>query len=127
MKPSMARRIGTAFALAALLSSGAWAHKGGKHGTKNAALDAKKNPYAGNADAVEAGRKSYGRYCGGCHGGSAQGAGKNPGLITAAKKDSAGKLFDVITHGVVDKGMPAWPQLPEKERWQIVTYLQSLK
>ena len=121
------RRLATSIALAALLSTGAWAHKGGKHGAHNAAEDAKKNPYAGDADAAQAGKKMYNRYCSGCHGDSAPGVGNNPGLTMAAKHDSAGHLFDVITNGVVSKGMPAWSQLPEQQRWQIVTYLQTLK
>ena len=85
------------------------------------------NPYESNATAAQAGKKLYSRYCGACHGGSAQGVGKNPGLKSAAKRDSAAQLFDVITNGVINKGMPAWSQLPEQQRWQIVTYLQTLK
>src|SRR5689334_1596273 len=114
-------------AVALVLSTGAWAHKGGNHGTANRALDGNKNPYSGDADAASAGKKLYGQYCQGCHGVSGHGLGSNPSLKMAAKKDSAGRLFDVITHGVESKGMPGWSQLPEKQRWQIVTYVQTLK
>lgn len=123
-----AKHIALTVTLAAALStSAAFAHKGGKHGTHNRAVDAVKNPYAGDPSAAESGQKLYGKYCAACHGGSAQGVGKNPGLITAAKHDSAGKLFNVITKGVESKGMPSWSQLPDQQRWQIVTYLQTLK
>jgi hypothetical protein len=27
---------------------------------------------------------------------------------------------------VVRKGMPVWSKLPEPQRWQLVTYIQSL-
>ena len=37
-----------------------------------------------------------------------------------------GALFWFITKGDVKDGMPAWAGLPEKERWQIVTYLKTL-
>jgi len=37
-----------------------------------------------------------------------------------------GEIFWVITNGVVRRGMPSWSRLPEIQRWQIVTYLESL-
>lgn len=122
-----ARLLAVPVVLVLTFSPAALAHKGGKHGNPNSASDAMKNPYAGDESAAAAGKKLYGRNCAGCHGASAQGAGQNPGLLTAAKKDSAGRMFNVITHGNEAKGMPAWSQLPEQQRWQIVTYLQSLK
>jgi mono/diheme cytochrome c family protein len=40
---------------------------------------------------------------------------------------SDGEVFWFITTGAPDKGMPSWSTLPERQRWQIVTYLKSLK
>lgn len=40
---------------------------------------------------------------------------------------SDGEVFWFITTGAVDKGMPSWSALPERQRWQIVSYLKSLK
>jgi hypothetical protein len=37
-----------------------------------------------------------------------------------------GEIFWVVTNGVVRHGMPSWSKLPEAQRWQIVTFLQSL-
>ena len=34
-------------------------------------------------------------------------------------------MFWFITRGDKDNGMPAWASMPAKQRWQIVTYLQS--
>jgi hypothetical protein len=31
-----------------------------------------------------------------------------------------------LTNGVVWHGMPVWSKLPEPERWQIVTFIESL-
>jgi hypothetical protein len=36
-------------------------------------------------------------------------------------------LFWILTDGVVRRGMPVWSKLPEPQRWQIVTFLKSLK
>jgi len=38
-----------------------------------------------------------------------------------------GEVFWFITTGAVDKGMPSWSALPERQRWQLVAYMKSLK
>jgi len=38
-----------------------------------------------------------------------------------------GEVFWFITTGSVNNGMPSWASLPEQKRWQIITYLKSLK
>lgn len=38
-----------------------------------------------------------------------------------------GELFWFISTGAPDKGMPSWSALPERQRWQIVNYVKSLK
>ena len=43
----------------------------------------------------------------------------------AAQSDTDGELFWKITNG--RGAMPAWRQLPETERWQIVNYIRTLK
>ena len=40
---------------------------------------------------------------------------------------SDGEVFWFITTGAVDKGMPSWSTLSERQRWQLVSYLKSLK
>jgi hypothetical protein len=40
---------------------------------------------------------------------------------------SDGEVFWFITTGAIDKGMPSWSTLSERQRWQLVTYLKSLK
>jgi len=40
---------------------------------------------------------------------------------------SDGEVFWFITSGAADKGMPSWSALSERQRWQLVTYLKSLR
>jgi len=40
---------------------------------------------------------------------------------------SDGEIFWFITTGAVDKAMPSWSTLSERQRWQLVSYLKSLK
>jgi len=39
----------------------------------------------------------------------------------------AGALFWVLRNGSLKRGMPSFAHLPEAQRWQIVTYLKTLK
>ena len=87
-----------------------------------------KNPYAGKSAAVAAGSKLYTMNCGSCHGIRGRGTGNIPALSQGpAQSVPDGEVFWFITTGSVDNGMPAWASLPEQKRWQIVTYLKSLK
>jgi glucose/arabinose dehydrogenase len=87
-----------------------------------------KNPYAGQRAAIRAGRVFYGRNCGACHGSRGQGTGNIPGLIRKeVQSASDGEIFWFITRGDVNNGMPAWKILPEKQRWQIIAYVKSMR
>lgn len=87
-----------------------------------------KNPLVGQHAAVQAGAKLYATDCAGCHGPNGQGMGTFPALSkgpTQAAPD--GEVFWFITTGAPDKGMPPWSSLSEQQRWQLVTFLKSLK
>ena len=87
-----------------------------------------KNPYAGQADALQAGKQVYTRNCGVCHGVGGKGTGNVPPLANGkAQSAAAGAVFWYITRGDVDNGMPSWSALTEPQRWQVVSYIQSLK
>jgi glucose/arabinose dehydrogenase len=87
-----------------------------------------KNPYAGQNAAVAAGARLYTMNCGSCHGISGRGTGNVPPLSQGPTQSVAdGEVFWFITTGSVNNGMPSWASLPEQKRWQIVTYLKSLK
>ena len=84
------------------------------------------NPYQGSKQAAAAGKKLYGQNCAQCHGLTREGMNNAPSLkskeVRAAKP---GALFWFITNGDLQKGMPAWSNLPKPQRWEIVTFLQG--
>lgn len=86
-----------------------------------------KNPYAGQQTAAAAGSRLYATSCGSCHGTHGQGNGAMPALAQGPTQSASdGEVFWFITTGAPDKGMPSWSTLPERQRWQLVTYLKSL-
>jgi len=87
-----------------------------------------KNPYAGQPAAAAAGSRAYATNCGSCHGTQGRGTGNIPPLSEGPTQSAPdGEIFWFITTGAVDNGMPSWAGLPARQRWQIVTYLKSLK
>lgn len=85
-----------------------------------------KNPYAGSASAAAAGKDLYAKNCAQCHGNKRQGMGPAPALDSSSVRNAKpGEVFWFITTGKLSSGMPSWSQLSFKERWQIVTFLQS--
>ncbi len=89
---------------------------------------ARKNPFEGDKQAAAAGGKLFEQHCAECHGKKAGGARKGPSLVgEEVRQATPGTLFWVLSNGVVRRGMPVWSKLPDPERWQIVTFLQSLK
>ncbi len=88
---------------------------------------AKRNPLVKDPDAVAAGRILFEQRCAECHGDTAEGGKKGPGLKAAEVQNAEpGAIFWILTNGVVRKGMPVWSKLPEPQRWQLVSYLKSL-
>ena len=87
-----------------------------------------KNPYAGQPSAIKDGAKLYSTSCSTCHGVGGKGAGNIPALSHGPTQSAPdGAVFWFITTGSVNNGMPSWAQLPERQRWEIVTYLKSLR
>lgn len=87
----------------------------------------RRNPLAGDSEAVPAGANLFDQHCAECHGEMAEGARKGPSLrVQAVQQATPGALFWLLTNGVVRRGMPVWSKLPEPQRWQLVAYLKSL-
>lgn len=77
-------------------------------------------------DNAENGKSLYEHQCASCHGAAGQGSGNIPSLTTASiKSASSGELFWFISKGDPSNGMPSWEQIPETQRWQIVSYLKT--
>jgi cytochrome c oxidase cbb3-type subunit 3 len=87
------------------------------------------NPLGSDRQAVQEGRTLFVRYnCYGCHGGRG-GGGMAPSLRDATwlYGNTAGQIFSSIAEGRAH-GMPAWgTRLPDKQIWQLVAYIQSLR
>ncbi len=96
-----------------------------RNAPSNAALSA--NPFAGQAQAVAAGRKLFRLQCAQCHGADGSGSRSAPPLRSRRIKEAPdGALFWFLTDGDLKRGMPSWSHMPEERRWQLVTYLKSL-
>ena len=88
----------------------------------------RKNPYEGEPDALLAGKKLYLQHCAECHGTNARGMRKPINLRTPQVQNATpGELVWFLRNGNLFRGMPSWSGLPEQRRWQIVTYLKSLR
>ena len=86
------------------------------------------NPVEGQQRAQLAGFKLFARECAACHGADGRGIGKAPPLTQAdVQKAPPGALFWVLRNGSLKRGMPSFAHLPEPQRWQIVTYVKTLK
>jgi len=83
-------------------------------------------------DAAAAGAKVYAKNCAACHGENAEGKLQRghyrPTLHSnRVKQATPGELFWLLTNGSLRNGMPSWSHFPEPERWQVVSYLKSLR
>lgn len=102
-------------------SDGSWLKKVGESDR------ARVNPYAGNPEAIVAGRNLFVNNCAKCHGSDATGKGSRPSLRSERLQHATdGEIAWLLKNGNMYKGMPSWGGLPEPERWQIVAYLRSL-
>ena len=85
------------------------------------------NPFEGSPREATAGGKLFEQHCAECHGPKAGGTRQGPSLLCEEIQQAAPRaLFWILTNGVVRRGMPVWSKLPEQQRWQIVTFLQSM-
>jgi mono/diheme cytochrome c family protein len=84
------------------------------------------NPYADDPSAVQAGDKLFARYCSPCHRAGRGGKWRAPDLHSpVVQKSPPGELFWILRNGMLRQGMPSWAHLPDEQRWQIVTWLQT--
>lgn len=87
-----------------------------------------KNPYAGDPEAVAAGKKLFLHHCSECHGDDARGRRHAANLrMPDVQRATPGELEWLLWNGNLGKGMPPWSGLSPQRRWQIVTYLKSLR
>ncbi len=113
--------VASSVALLMAAADGAWLQR------VSAKDHAKANPLRQNEDAANAGAQIFTNNCAKCHGNDAMGRANRPALVSDRIAHATdGDLFWIVTNGNAWKGMPPWQMLPEKQRWQLVTYLRSL-
>jgi mono/diheme cytochrome c family protein len=90
---------------------------------------AKPNPEAKNPAAPAIGRKLFMKICVNCHGedGSAHDTEATDLRCPEVQGQSDGSLFWKITNGNTTNGMPPFAALGETDRWDIVSFLRTLK
>lgn len=88
----------------------------------------RQNPFDSESAAVATGSKLFHQNCSSCHGGEATGQDKHPNLHSErVRAATPGELEWLLKNGSMKNGMPSWSRLPEQQRWQIVSYLKSLR
>jgi mono/diheme cytochrome c family protein len=123
----------TVVVTAAALVAGAGIAAAWAQGEWKAPAEAKatKNPVKGSGNA----KKNIETNCVTCHGPGGKGDGPaaaalpppKPADWTSAKvqSESDGELFWKIANG--RGAMPPWKHLPDKDRWEIINYIRTLK
>jgi mono/diheme cytochrome c family protein len=88
----------------------------------------KTNPLALDPTAARAGGKLFEQHCAECHGRKAEGGRRGPSLRAKEVQEAApGAIFWILSNGVIRRGMPDWSKLPELQRWQIITFMDTFK
>ena len=106
--------------------------------TLPATADQEKNPFAGDAKAVAAGKELFTKNCQRCHGAAGKGDGPDADpdsmqdmdltVARRAARNSDGVVFYKAWNGRTKPKMPAFSsKLTKDEVWQIVTYVQTLR
>ena len=99
------------------------------------AKDSLRNPLRYTKNNLEKGKELYGIYCAICHGDKGNGKGhlvKQEKILGVPSYDDQGRaitqgsIYHVMYYGINSMGSYA-SQTNEKERWQIVQYVQKLK
>ena len=117
------------FLIASLLLPMGWARVGSLARQAPPRASTMSNPMADQELARMAGAKLFARECAACHGSEGRGGlGKAPPLNQPEVSEAApGALFWILRNGSLQTGMPSFAHLPEPQRWQIVTYIQTLR
>jgi mono/diheme cytochrome c family protein len=90
----------------------------------------RRNPLPPDPQMAGGGRKLFEVHCAECH--QADGSGmveKHSADLREpiVQSQSDGTLFWKITNGNLGRGMPSFSRLPEKQRWQLVLFLRTLR
>jgi mono/diheme cytochrome c family protein len=98
------------------------------HAPSKAAM--RRNPLTASPEITGGGKKLFEVHCAECHQASGSGmADKHSADLRQpiVQSQSDGALFWKITNGNPGRGMPSFSRLPEKQRWQLVLFLRTLR
>ena len=90
----------------------------------------RRNPLTSSPEITGGGKKLFEVHCAECHQASGSGmANKHSADLRQpiVQSQSDGALFWKITNGNPGRGMPSFSRLPEKQRWQLVLFLRTLR
>jgi mono/diheme cytochrome c family protein len=90
---------------------------------------ASSNPWTGDPQAIEAGRRLYNTWCSQCHGGKADGVSRFGKYAADLRKFSQGfsQFVTVVFEGRTERRMPPWDGVLDGEQVaQIGAYLETL-
>jgi putative copper export protein/mono/diheme cytochrome c family protein len=83
-----------------------------------------------HAESIATGMEIYREHCAACHGVRGAGGGASaPPPLTAppSSRRHAGDLFWLVTHGMPERGMPAFgTRLDEARRWDVINFIRAL-
>jgi glucose/arabinose dehydrogenase len=86
-----------------------------------------RSPFAGQTQAIDAGKTVFARNCVTCHGPAGAGTANVPSLASGPVQTAPeGAIFWYITNGDIGNGMPPWKLLSEDQRWQVIAFIKSL-
>jgi mono/diheme cytochrome c family protein len=85
--------------------------------------EAQRNPFAGNPQAIAAGRTLYSQACVACHGADARGD-RGPSLVSGAfaRGNADGEIFINIRSGIRGTQMPAFSTFTTDQTWQLISF-----
>ncbi len=88
-------------------------------------------------EARRAGARLFAEHCAICHGAGGDGLGLRqsdmvppPADLTVppwSQRRHAGRTFLAIRNGVPETAMASWPMLSERQTWELVAYIESLR
>ena len=88
----------------------------------------KQNPLKGKPQVLAGGKKLFLRHCVECHNQDGSGLKQAADLqLPVVQNQSDGTLFWKITNGNLPHNMPSFSNLPEAQRWQLVSFLRTLR
>jgi len=129
--------LAVVYVLSFAIVSAHQANRGGWTLPPNAADE--KNPVAGDAKAIEAGKQLFGKNCKRCHGPLGKGDGEDADPDNAedmdltradrAARNPDGVVFYKVWNGRAKPKMPSFKDegLTKDQVWQIVSYVQTLR